>query len=314
MLLISRESCYADLMERLLYNGILSSPGLEGASFFYVNPLMLRNGRYVRLSANPPEDHKTSGRPEWHSVACCPSNTMRLRASLSNYFVTGNETEIQIHQYSNMEISHPLEAPNPVAIKLETRYPWDGKVKITVKQSGDQPWKLALRVPGWCQNFSVKVNNQGTRHYLQKGYAIIEQIWRTGDVVEVEFVMHPFLVEADPRVDSVRGCVALQRGPLVYCLEQHDQEPDVNLLDVKIDPARELTSHWQGDLLGGVMTLEATGYRSDRSDWQEHELYRPLTLEHKDPSPHQKIKLIAIPYYAWGNRGLKSMRVWIPYL
>ena len=105
MLLISGESRYADLMERLLYNGILSSPGLDGASFFYVNPLMLRNGRYVRLSANPPEEHKTSGRPEWHNVACCPSNTMRLRASLSSYFATSNETGIQIHQYSNMEIS-----------------------------------------------------------------------------------------------------------------------------------------------------------------------------------------------------------------
>jgi len=106
MSLITGESRYADLMERLLYNGILSSPSLDGASFFYANPLMLRNDQDVRLSANPPETHKTSGRPEWHGVACCPVNTMRLRASLSNYFATSNEAGIQIHQYSNMILSH----------------------------------------------------------------------------------------------------------------------------------------------------------------------------------------------------------------
>src|SRR5687767_13426502 len=142
MLLISGESRYADLMERLLYNGILSSPGMDGASFFYVNPLMLRNGRYVRLSANPPEEHRDPGRPEWHGVACCPSNTMRLRASLSNYFVTSNETGIQIHQYGNMEISVQREERIPVALTVETKYPWDGRVKITVIESNSQPWKL----------------------------------------------------------------------------------------------------------------------------------------------------------------------------
>jgi len=279
MLLISGESHYADLMERLLYNGILSSPGLDGASFFYVNPLMLRNGRYVRLSANPPEEHKTSGRPEWHNVACCPSNTMRLRASLSNYFATSDQAGIQIHQYSNLEISHLLGEQNAIALKLETKYPWDGEVKITVTESGEQPWKLALRIPGWCQSFGVKVNGQGVNSILQKGYLIIERIWKAGDVVEAEFAMPPFLVEADPRVDGVRGCVAIQRGPIVYCLEEHDQEPGVNLLDVEIDPSEELTSRWQGDLLGGVMIIEGKGHQLDRSDRLENGLYHPLVLK-----------------------------------
>jgi len=312
MLLISGESRYADLMERLLYNGILSSPGLDGASFFYVNPLMLRNGQYVRLSANPPEEHKTSGRPEWHNVACCPSNTMRLRASLSNYFATSNETGIQIHQYGNVEISNQLGEHSPVALRLETEYPWDGQVKITVMESSDQPWELALRVPGWCQNFSLKVNNQEEYGSLQKGYITIERTWKAGDIVEVEFVMPPFLVEADPRVDSIRDCVALQRGPIVYCLEEHDQAAGVNLLDVKIDPTEELTSHWDGVLLGGVITLEGTGYQADRSDWSENKLYRPLVLRNDNRASERKVKLTAIPYFAWGNRGLKSMRVWIP--
>jgi len=307
MLLITGESRYADLMERLLYNGILSSPGLDGISFFYVNPLMVRNGQYVRLSTNPDEKHKSTGRPEWHSVACCPPNVMRWLASLPNYFGTRNEAGIQIHQYGNMEISSGYSG-----LTIETEYPWEGRVKITVTKSTDVSWKLSLRVPGWCRSFSLKVNDQEGYDSLQKGYITLERTWKTGDVVEAEFAMPPFLVEADPRIDSVRGCVALQRGPIVYCLEEHDQMPGVNLLDVKINPDRELTSHWQSALLGGVMTLEGEGYQSDQPAGVDG-LYRPLLLRNEKRASIQTLKLTAIPYYAWGNRGLKSMRVWIPY-
>lgn len=313
MLLISGESRYADLVERLMYNGILSSPGLDGAGYFYVNPLMLRDGRYVRLSANPPEEHTATGRPQWHSVACCPPNVMRLFATLPNYFATSDGAGLQIHQYGNMEISHLLGERVPIALNVETDYPWHGRIKITVTESGARPWALALRVPAWCQNFSLKANGQAGYDGLQKGYVALERAWKAGDVVEAEFAMPAFLVEADPRIDSVRGCVALQRGPLVYCLEEHDQEPGVSLLDIEIDPFEELTSRWQDDLLGGVMTLEATGYQSDRSGWRENELYRPLAPKNENRSAARKVKLTAIPYYAWGNRGLKSMRVWVPY-
>jgi DUF1680 family protein len=312
MLLITGESRYANLMERLMYNGILSSPGLEGASFFYANPLMLRNGRYVRLSANPDDDHKSSGRPEWHSVACCPVNTMRLRASLSNYFATRDEAGIQIHQYGDMEIATALKENASAVLKLETNYPWDGTMKITVTGSGDQVWALSLRVPGWCQNFDIKVNGQAVTHNLQKGYLTVKQTWKAGDVLEVEFAMPPLFVEADSRIDSVRGCVAIQRGPMVYCLEEQDQEPEVNLLDVEVDSSEELTSHWQKELLGGVMTVEGSGYQRNRSNGKHNGLYRPLILGYENQDSIRKVKLTAIPYYAWGNRGLKSMRVWIP--
>jgi len=307
MLLISGESRYGDLMERLMYNGILSSPGLDGTGYFYVNPLMLRNGRYVRLSTNPDEEHKASGRPKWHSVSCCPPNVMRLFASLSNYFVTHNETGIQIHQYSNVEISAVRGR-----LHVETDYPWEGRVKITMTESSDQPWKLSLRVPGWCESFGIKVNGQDENRDIQKGYVTIERMWQTGDVVELDFPMPAFLVEADPRLDGVRGCVAIQRGPIVYCLERQDQEQGVNLLDVKIDPAGVLTSQWKSDLLGGVVTVQGVGYQTDRSNWQEKGLYRPLIFGRENNASDRKVNLTAIPYYAWGNRGLESMRVWIP--
>jgi DUF1680 family protein len=312
MLLTSGESRYADLMERLLYNGILSSAGLDGASFFYVNPLMLRNGRYVRLSANPPEEHKTSGRPEWHNVACCPSNTMRLRASLSNYFVTRNQAGIQIHQYGNMEISTPFTGENQVALNIKTEYPWDGRIKITVAGTGNKSWQLALRIPAWCQSLNVKVNNKNEKVILKKGYITLKRAWKNGDVVELELAMPPFLVEADPRVDDLRGCVAIQRGPIVYCLEEQDQKAGVNLLDIAIDTSTKITSQKRANILNGVVILQTTGYLSDRSGWQDKKLYHPLGSGSKKKSLGRKLKLTAIPYYAWGNRGLKSMRVWIP--
>jgi len=314
MLLISGESRYADLMERLMYNGILSSPSLEGTGFFYVNPLMIRNGQYVRYSNNPPEQYKAHGRPEWHSVSCCAPNVMRWFASLSNYLVSRDKEGIQIHQYCNMDISASLSEKAPVVLSLETDYPWDGHIRLNVKESGEHPWRLSMRAPNWCQSFRAKVNSQDISAKLQKGYMSIERSWKTGDLVEIEFAMPPFLVEADRRVDSVRGCVALQRGPLVYCFEEQDQEQGVNMLDMEIDPAEMITQKWENDLLRGVMTLEGTGFQRDRSSWWGNELYRPLVLS-KEKAPYKrKLKLIAIPYYAWGNRGLKSMRVWIPYI
>jgi DUF1680 family protein len=193
---------------------------------------------------------------------------------------------------------------------METEYPWDGHIKITVTESSDTPWKLSLRVPEWCQKFSLRVNGQEIQALIQKGYLVIERSSKEGDVIDVEFAMPPFFVEPDPRIDSVRDCVGIQRGPVVYCLEEQDQQQGVNLLDVKIDPSEELTSHWQGDLLNGVMTLEGTGFQLSRSEWQTNGLYHFLQKETR--SPERKLKLTAIPYYAWGNRGLKSMRVWIP--
>jgi hypothetical protein len=307
MLLITGESRYADLMERLMYNGILSSPSLSGTGYFYVNPLMLRDGKYVRLSTNPDEEHKTSGRPEWHSVSCCPPNVMRFLASLSNYFVTLDENGIQIQQYGNVHISY-----DSVTMGIETEYPWDGQVKVTIQDSSDRLWKLSLRIPGWCQSFSIKVNGEEANADSQNGYVILERTWKTDDVLEADFEMPAFLVEADPRVDSVRGCVAIQRGPIVYCLEEHDQEAGVNLLDVKIDLSQELIPRRRDDLLGGVMVIEGTGNQMERSEWQGNGLYRPLVRGKQDHNPDRNVKLVAIPYYAWGNRGLKSMRVWTP--
>jgi DUF1680 family protein len=310
LLLLTGESRYANLMERCLYNGILSSPSLDGKHYFYVNPLMLRSGRYVRLSTNLPQTEASVGRPEWHSVACCPPNVMRLLSSLEHYFVTASDAGLQIHLYGSFDISVRLPGSLATALSVETDYPWHGQIRITVQQSGGSWWRLGLRLPEWCRSFDVALNNLRIEHpVLEKGYIQMERTWEPGDVIELNLAMPPFLVAPNPRVDAIRGCLAIQRGPLVYCLESNDQEASTNLLDLQIDANQPLHARWRDDLLGGIVTVEAAGHLVDPEPWQGT-LYRPSG--EAPGSRRRPAHLVAIPYYAWGNRGLGSMRVWIP--
>jgi DUF1680 family protein len=310
LLLITGEGRYADLIERTLYNGILSSPSLDGRHFFYANPLMLRSGRHVRLSSNRPQGEDFAGRPEWHSVACCPPNVMRLLASLEHYPVTSNAGGLQIHLYASFDVEAPLPGQHPAGLSVETEYPWQGHVRITVQQSGPDPWQLSLRLPGWCESFDLAVNGLPVQHpLLEKGYILLEQPWKAGDVIDLNLAMPPFLVAPNPRVDAIRDCLAIQRGPLVYCLESCDQEAPENLLDLQIDAGQPLQERWQDNLLGGVMTVEASGYLPGQAA-RPGELYQPFA---ETPSVARRpVRLTAIPYYAWGNRGVGGMRVWIP--
>ncbi|MCS7259179.1 MAG: glycoside hydrolase family 127 protein [Anaerolineae bacterium] len=310
LLLLSGESRYADLIERTLYNGILSSPSLDGKHYFYVNPLMLRNSRYVRLSSNVSQGESLAGRPEWHSVACCPPNVMRLLSSLEHYFVTTDRNGLQIHLYGAFNITTQLPNEQPVSLAVETDYPWEGHIHIIVRETGSNPWEMRLRLPEWCSSFRLTLNNHYVQHpVLEKGYIKLARIWQAGDVVDLDLAMPPFLLMPNPRVDAIRGCVAIQRGPLVYCLEGCDQELPDSLLDLRIDASRPLVIHRYENLLDGIVTIEADGYLFDPQSWQGT-LYRPV-----EDMPHtnrRALRLKAIPYYAWGNRGIGSMRVWIP--
>lgn len=310
LLLLSGEGRYADLIERALYNGILSSPSLDGRHYFYVNPLMLRNGRYVRLSSNVPQGETLAGRPEWHSVACCPPNVMRLLSSLGHYFVTANDAGLQIHLYGTLNITTQLPDGQPVSLFVETNYPWEGHIHIVMREAGSSPWQLSLRLPEWCQSFNLILNNHHMEYpVLENGYIKLTRRWKPEDVIELNLAMPPFLLAPNPRVDAIRGCVAIQRGPIVYCLEGCDQGAPDNLLDLQIDVRQPLVTHWCENLLGGVVAIEAGGYLLDPQPWQ-NALYRPY-----EGIPHtsrRKLRLKAIPYYAWGNRGIGSMRVWIP--
>lgn len=312
MLLATGDGCYADQMERVLYNNILASPALDGQHYFYINPLMLREARYLRLSTDlpPSEVFNPVQRPEWHDCACCPPNVMRLFSSFSHYLTTHDVDGIQIHQFAAADLQYAFANGQNVRLNMMTEYPWQGQIHLRVVESGNAPWKLSVRIPEWSQNPIVSLNGKTiTKPLLEKGYLILERTWQVEDTIDLDLGMKAELIAANPRIDATRGCLAIQRGPIVYCLEDRDQEVGGRLLDIEIDRSRPLLAKWQSDLLDGVFVIEAQGQFVDSDAWHGH-LYQALKSPEK--MDNRPARLVAVPYYAWGNRQIGGMRVWIP--
>ena len=299
MLLATGESRFADLIERTLYNAILSGVSLAGDLYFYVNPLA-SNGDVELLSRGG------NRRKEWHLVACCPPNVMRTFAALGHYFATRDGSGLQIHLYGPARIAADLTAGS-VAVRMESTYPWDGKVRLTIEDPGAAPWTLSLRVPAWCKGASATLDGRAVGTLGAGGYLRTERAWKRGDVVELDMPMPARLTEAHPRIESTRGCVAIERGPLVYCLETADN-PDGHVADLEIDTAAPLESTWAPDRLGGVVLVKATGWAVETRPWA-NQLYRQVGAP---PAARRRVALTAVPYYAWANREPGAMRIWIP--
>jgi DUF1680 family protein len=294
MLLATGEARFADLLELTLYNGFLSGVSLGGDRFFYANPLQSRGGME---------------RKEWYPVACCPPNIMRQIAVVSHYISTFDSKGVQIHQYISSRITGEFSPGRKAMLSLETDYPWDGRVTIKIEKTDGSPWELSLRIPTWCEGATLRINNQAIDKPAFAGtYISLKQAWHPGDMLDLHLPMEPTLITPNPRVDAIRGSLAIQCGPLVYCLEEIDQPAGTNLLDVRLDPTAPLRATWQEGLLGGVMAVEAQGAQVEMSAW-EGLLYRPKAGKQL---PMHPIKLIAVPYFAWANRGVGNMRVWLP--
>jgi DUF1680 family protein len=229
---------------------------------------------------------------------------MRLLASLGHYVATRDASGLQIHQYAAARVKAA-----GVTLHMETAYPWQGRVRFTVEEASAATLTLALRVPGWCTGASVRINDRAAAGAVAAdGYVRLERVWSRGDVVELDLPMPARYVEAHPWIESTRGCVAIERGPLVYCLEQPDH-PGVRLGDLEIDAGAPMASNWEPDRLDGVAVVRARGREIDTSSWR-HRLYRPLGST--PPAARRPVALTAIPYYAWANREPGAMRVWIP--
>ena len=300
MLLATGESRYGDLVERTLHNAVLSGVSLSGDRYFYVNPL---------ASNGEPEYLSRGGclRREWHVVACCPPNVMRQLATFGHYVATRDGSGLQIHQYAPARITADLGAGPTMSVRMETAYPWEGRVRLSVEQAPTTARTLSFRVPAWCSAAAARVNGKPTTPG-SNGYLRIDRAWQRGDVVELDLPMEPRLVEAHPWIESTRGCVAIERGPLVYCLEQTDH-PDAKIEDLEIDTTAPLESTWTSGRLEGVTVVRASGWAVDTASWKDR-LYRPLARGAS--APRRRTTLTAIPYYAWANRGPGAMRVWIP--
>jgi uncharacterized protein len=326
MLLATGDPTYADAIERKLFNGFLGGVSLTGAQFFYVNPLQLRS------DAHPDEGRSPAhGRRPWFKVACCPPNIMRTLASLPGYVATTDADGLQLHQYAPGAVSSDVNG-DQVGISVETDYPWDGLVRVRVEQSPAAEWTLSMRVPPWADGATLRVNGE-EQSVATGAYAPVRRSWRVGDTVELSLPMAVRFVEADERVDAVRGCVAVERGPLVYAVEHVDQADGVVVDDLSLDPSAPAAADHRPDLLSGVTVVTVRGrarehvagtwpYRvpgdsstGDRSTGDRATGDRATgdrATGDIAPLDGRDVEITAIPYFSWANRDIGPMRVWLP--
>lgn len=294
MLSLYGEARYADLLERALYNAALVGFGLDGQSYFYHNPLA-DDGRHRRQP--------------WFACACCPPNFARLLASLPGYLYSLTPEGLWVHLYAAGELKASLLDGRPLGIKVETEYPWEGEVTISIATEGE--FALHLRIPGWCEvGARVEVNGRLIEDDPIPGtYIALHRHWRRDDSVRLSLPMPVSRVEAHPQLAENAGRIALMRGPLLYCLEEVDH-PDVDLDEIALADEALLDHEFEPGVLGGVVVLRAQAESEPLEAAWSNRLYRTLAPRHP-MTKRRPQRLTAIPYYAWANREAGAMRVWI---
>jgi DUF1680 family protein len=279
LLLATGDAGYADAIERIMYNGVLPGISLTGTRFFYTNPLQRRT-------------HRAPGGPgqrlPWYPCACCPPNLMRMLSSWQQYLATRDDSGIQVHQYASAEIRTDL-ASGPIRLRIDTGYPWDGRITLRVLETPAEPWTLSLRVPRWCRSATL-TGPDGT---LAVGAGMVKRHrrWQPGDVAELSLDLPARITEPDPRIDAVRGCVAVERGPLVYCIEAADAPERTEIEELVWDSGREPAVEPRPDAAEAVTSITV-----------------PVLRRRSGTATTAG----AVPYFAWANREPGGMRVWIP--
>lgn len=296
LFLLHGDAKYFDVLERTLYNGLISGVSLDGGSFFYPNPLASTGGY---------------SRKPWFGCACCPSNICRFIPSLPGYVYAVKDDQV----YVNLFLSNRAELKvnrKKLVLEQETGYPWNGDIRIRVAQ-GNLPFTMHLRIPGWVRGavvpsdlyryadgqelgYTVTVNGEPVAGELQKGYLLIDRKWKKGDVVEVHFDMKPRVVKANGKVEADRGRVAVERGPLVYCAEWPDNDFNVHNILLNQHPSFQVVE--RPDLLYGIHEITTDA--------------QALSYDAAGKLAVRDVKLTLIPYYAWAHRGEGDMEVWLP--
>ena len=296
LFLLHGDAKYFDVLERTLYNGLISGVSLDGGSFFYPNPLS-SNGKYSRKP--------------WFGCACCPSNVSRFIPSLPGYVYAVKNDQVYVNLYLSNKAELKVDKKK-ILLEQETGYPWNGDIRLKITQ-GNQDFTMKLRIPGWVRGnvlpsdlysyadnqkpaYQVSVNGQTVESDVNDGYLSIARKWKKGDVVEVHFDMIPRIVKANPKVEADHGRVAVERGPIVYCAEWPDNRFNVHSILLNQHPQFKVTD--KPELLYGIrqITTDAQALSYDKAG----------KLVTKD------VELTLIPYYAWAHRGEGDMEVWLP--
>lgn len=264
---LTGDSKYIDVLERSLYNGALAGISLGGDRFFYVNPLESKG------------DHH---RQEWYGCACCPSQLSRFLPSIGNYIYASSDDALWVNLYIG-NTGQIRIGETDILLTQETDYPWDRSVKLTISTSQPLEKEIRLRIPNWCKTYDLSINGKRINVSEEKGYAVIKD-WKSQDVIALDMDMPVEIVAADPHVKENFGKRAIQRGPLVYCMEEIDNP--VYFDQIQLSPSTTFQTAFASDILNGIKTIKTNG-RAQSATF--------------------------IPYYAWDNRKAGKMRVWIPY-
>lgn len=264
---LTGDSKYIDVLERSLYNGALAGISLGGDRFFYVNPLESKG------------DHH---RQEWYGCACCPSQLSRFLPSIGNYIYASSDDALWVNLYIG-NTGQIRIGETDILLTQETDYPWDGSVKLTISTSLPLEKEIRLRIPNWCKTYDLSINGKRINVSEEKGYAVIKD-WKSQDVIALDMDMPVEIVAADPHVKENFDKRAIQRGPLVYCMEEIDNP--VYFDQIQLSPSTTFQTAFASDILNGIKTIKTNG-RAQSATF--------------------------IPYYAWDNRKAGKMRVWIPY-
>ena len=264
---LTGDSKYIDVLERSLYNGALAGISLGGDRFFYVNPLESKG------------DHH---RQEWYGCACCPSQLSRFLPSIGNYIYASSDDALWVNLYIG-NTGQIRIGETDILLTQETDYPWDGSVKLTISTSQPLEKEIRLRIPNWCKTYDLSINGKRINVSEEKGYAVIKD-WKSQDVIALDMDMPVEIVAADPHVKENFGKRVIQRGPLVYCMEEIDNPEYFD--QIQLSPSTTFQTAFVSDILNGIKTIKTNG-RAQSATF--------------------------IPYYAWDNRKAGKMRVWIPY-
>jgi DUF1680 family protein len=301
---IDSDSRYIDAMELALYNAMLSGVSYEGSLFFQANPLEA----YPNVSPYELFNTMMTGdyyqRTPWFDVACCPSNLTRMVASIGMYFYCSMPGRLYVHLYNQNRTEVTLGG-NVVQIEQQTNYPWDENVTLILTMPQPTRFELALRIPRWCRDFRVDVNGTAIASAPDRGYAAIDREWQSGDTVTLSLAMPIMRMVSHPHIRQDSGRVALQRGPIVYCVEEVDN--GAALASITLPSDSPLTYEFDSTLFGGVGTITGQALRIDPAQWHGD----PYQPEISQPVAPISFTLKAIPYCFWANRGPGEMRVWL---
>ncbi|NIG55350.1 glycoside hydrolase family 127 protein [Chitinophaga sp. Cy-1792] len=299
MFLVSGEAKYMDVLEQALYNSVLSGVSMDGTKFFYTNPLAASRDYPYHLRWE-------GGRQPYIGLSnCCPPNTVRTIAEVSDYAYSLDTSGLYVNLYGSNQLSETWKGNHCIQLTQESNYPWNGNVLLQITEIPAEPFTIFLRIPGWCNHYLVTVNGSPvTQASRQQGFVALRRQWKKNDRIVLKLDMPVTLLESNPLVEETRNQVAVRRGPLVYCIESTDQQAG-SVFDVMI-PANMQWHTGEQTINGGKVTvLKGQAKRRQSQSW-DHTLYRPVNTH------YQPAAITLIPYYAWANRGASDMTVWMP--